>query len=212
MEKKRVFSVGEEISHSITHGIGSILSIAALIILVVFASRQNDVWKIVSFSIYGISLVLLYLSSTLYHSLSFTKANKVFQRIDHSMIFVLIAGTYTPVLLIALRDSLGWVLFGLIWGLAILGIVLKNIFFKKLQILSLILYLIMGWLVVFAIKPLLESVPFGMMIWFLAGGLSYTIGVVFYVWKKLPYSHFIWHLFVLGGSITHFLGIFFYLI
>jgi hemolysin III len=212
MGKKRVFSIGEEISHSITHGIGALLSIAALIILVVFASRQKDVWKIISLSIYGISLFLLYISSTLYHSLSFTKANKVFQRIDHSMIFVLIAGTYTPVLLIALRDSLGWVLFGLIWGLAIFGIILKNIFFKKLQILSLILYLVMGWLVVFAIKPLLESVPFGMMIWFLAGGLSYTIGVVFYVWKKLPYSHFIWHLFVLGGSITHFFGIFFYLI
>lgn len=209
---KRTFSVGEEISHSITHGIGALLSIVALVILVVFASKQKDVWKIVSFSIYGASLFLLYISSTLYHSLAFTKARKVFQRLDHSMIFLLIAGTYTPLLLIPLRGTLGWILFGVIWGLAILGIVFKNLFFKKLQFVSLMLYLAMGWMLVIALKPLLQVVPFEMFVWIIAGGVSYTLGVIFYVWKKMPYSHFIWHLFVLGGSIAHFFGILFYLL
>ncbi len=211
-KNKRIFSLGEEISHSITHGIGALLSIAALIILVVFASQQKDTLKIVSFSVYGASLFLLYLSSTLYHSLSFTKAKNVFARLDHSMIYLLIAGTYTPILLVGLRDTLGWILFGIIWSLAALGIVFKNLFFGKNNFFSTMLYVLMGWLIVIAIKPVITTLPRGIFIWILGGGVSYTLGVIFYLWNKQKYAHFIWHLFVLAGSVLHFFGILLYLI
>ncbi|MBT3720321.1 hemolysin III family protein [archaeon] len=211
-KKRRLFSIGEEVSHSVSHGIGALLSIVGLIILVVYASKQKDIWKIISFSIYGASLFLLYLGSTLYHSFAFTKAKNVFRRIDHSMIYLLIAGTYTPIFLVPMRSTLGYILFGIIWLLAILGIIFKNVFFGKKETFATLLYVAMGWLIVIAIKPTLEMLPKGMFIWILLGGLSYTLGVVFYLWKKIPYTHFIWHLFVLAGSIFHFLGILFYLI
>jgi len=211
-KKRRLFSIGEEVSHSVSHGIGALLSIVGLIILVVYASKQKDIWKIISFSIYGASLFLLYLGSTLYHSFAFTKAKNVFRRIDHSMIYLLIAGTYTPIFLVPMRSTLGYILFGIIWLLAILGIIFKNVFFGKKETFATLLYVAMGWLIVIAIKPTLEMLPKGMFIWILLGCLSYTLGVVFYLWKKIPYTHFIWHLFVLAGSIFHFLGILFYLI
>lgn len=211
-KQTRIYSVLEEVSHSVTHGIGALLSVAALVILVVFASYQKDILKIVSFSIYGASLFLLYLASTLYHSLAFTKAKNVFERIDHSMVYLLIAGTYTPILLVGLKNTLGWILFGIIWALAILGVVFKNIFFEKRNFFSTMLYVLMGWLIVFAIKPILTTLPNGIFTWILGGGLSYTIGVVFYLWRKQKYAHFIWHLFVLGGSVLHFFGILLYLI
>ena len=211
-KKRRLFSIGEEVSHSVSHGIGALLSIVGLIILVVYASKQKDIWKIISFSIYGASLFLLYLGSTLYHSFAFTKAKNVFRRIDHSMIYLLIAGTYTPIFLVPMRSTLGYILFGIIWLLAILGIIFKNVFFGKKETFATLLYVAMGWLIVIAIKPTLEMLPKGMFIWILLGGLSYTLGVVFYLWKKIPYTHFIWYLFVLAGSIFHFLGILFYLI
>lgn len=205
-KKKRIQSLGEEIANSITHGIGAGLSIAALVILVVFAALQGDAWKIVSFSIYGVSLFALYLTSTLYHSFTNPKLKQFFHVLDHSAIFLLIAGTYTPILLISMRGVLGWILFGLIWALALGGIVFKIFFFEKFKMLSVLFYVGMGWLVVIAGKPVLEMVPTSVNLWLLIGGIFYTAGVVFYVTKKIPFQHGIWHLFVLGGSVSHFFG------
>ena len=205
-KKKRIQSLGEEIANSITHGIGAGLSIAALVILVVFAALQGDAWKIVSFSIYGVSLFALYLTSTLYHSFTNPKLKQFFHVLDHSAIFLLIAGTYTPILLISMRGVLGWILFGLIWALALGGIVFKIFFFEKFKMLSVLFYVGMGWLVVIAGKPVLEMVPTSVNLWLLIGGIFYTAGVVFYVTKKIPFQHGIWHLFVLCGSVSHFFG------
>lgn len=206
-------TLGEEIANSITHGIGAALATAALTILVVFAALKGDTWRVVSFTIYGASLVLMYLSSTLYHSITNLKAKRYFRIMDHSSIFLLIAGTYTPITLIALRGTRwGWTIFGSIWGLAILGILFKLMFYGKLEKLSVVFYVLMGWLAVVAIKPMITNLPPGLLIWIAIGGLSYTLGIIFYAWTKLPYSHSIWHLFVLGGSISHFFGILLYLV
>jgi hemolysin III len=206
-------SLREEIANSITHGIGAALATAALTILVVFAALKGDAWRIVSFAIYGTSLVLMYTSSTLYHAFTHKKAKRYFRIMDHSSIFLLIAGTYTPITLLALRDSgWGWTIFGLIWGMAILGILFKFLFYGKLEKFSVAFYVLMGWLAIVAIKPMLANLPTGLLIWIAVGGLSYTLGIIFYAWNKLPYSHSIWHLFVLGGSISHFFGILLYLV
>ena len=206
-------SLGEEIVNSITHGIGAALATAALTILVVSAALKGDAWRVVSFAIYGTSLVIMYTSSTLYHSFTHQKAKRYFRIMDHSSIFLLIAGTYTPITLLPLRDTgWGWTMFGLICGMAILGILFKTFFYGKLEKLSVVIYVLMGWLAVIAIKPMLANLPMGLLIWIAIGGLSYTLGIVFYSWRKLPYSHSIWHLFVLGGSISHFFGILLYLV
>jgi len=206
-------SLGEEIANSITHGIGAALATAALTILVVFAALKGDMWRVVSFAIYGTSLVLMYISSTLYHAFTHKKVKQYFRIMDHSAIFLLIAGTYTPITLLPLRDTAwGWPIFGLIWGMAILGILFKLMFYGKLEKLSVLFYVLMGWLAIIAIKPMLANLPAGLLIWIAVGGLSYTLGIIFYAWTKLPYSHSIWHLFVLGGSISHFCGIFLYLV
>ena len=204
-------SLGEEITNSITHGVGIGLSIAALVILVVLASRRGDAWRIVSFSIYGASLILLYMSSTLYHSSVNPKIKKIFRIIDHSAIYLLIAGTYTPVTLTLMRGAWGWTLFGLAWGMAIGGIIITALLLDKLKSLLVLSYVAMGLLVVIAIKPMMQVVPRGMIIWLFIGGACYILGIIFYLWKRLPYHHPIWHLFVLAGSISHFLGILFYL-
>ena len=204
-------SLGEEITNSITHGVGIGLSIAALVILVVLASRRGDAWRIVSFSIYGASLILLYMSSTLYHSSVNPKIKKIFRIIDHSAIYLLIAGTYTPVTLTLMRGAWGWTLFGLAWGMAIGGIIITALLLDKLKSLLVLSYVAMGLLVVIAIKPMMQVVPRGMIIWLFIGGACYLLGIIFYLWKRLPYHHPIWHIFVLGGSISHFLGILFYL-
>jgi len=201
----------EEIANSITHGIGAGLSIAALVILVVLASRRGDAWRIVSFSIYGATLFLLYLSSTLYHSFVNPKIKNIFRILDHSAIYLLIAGTYTPVTLTLMRGAWGWTLFGLAWAMAIGGIIITAFLLDKLKVLLVLSYVVMGLLVIIAIKPIIQMVPRGMIIWLFIGGACYILGIVFYLWKKLPYHHPIWHLFVLGGSISHFLGILFYL-
>ncbi|NHZ85926.1 MAG: hemolysin III family protein [Planctomycetia bacterium] len=206
-------SLGEEIANSITHGIGAALGTAALTILVVFAALKGDAWRIVSFSIYGASLVILYTSSTLYHAFTHESAKRYFRIMDLSSIFLLIAGTYTPITLLPLRGTgWGWTMFGLIWGMAILGILLKTFFYGKFEKLSILFYVFMGWLVIIAIKPMLANLPTGLLIWIVIGGLSYTIGIIFLAWTKFPYSHTVWHLFVLGGSIAHFFGILFYLV
>ena len=203
----------EEIANSITHGIGAALATAALVILVVFASLKGDAWRIVSFSIYGATLVILYISSTLFHSFTNDKVKRYFRMMDLSAIFLLIAGTYTPITLLPLRNTnWGWVLFGLIWGMAVFGIILNTIFYGKYEKLSIVFYIMMGWIVVIAIKPLIANLSIGLLIWILIGGLSYTIGIIFLIWTKFPFSHTVWHLFVLGGSISHFFGILLYLL
>jgi hemolysin III len=204
-------TIGEEIANSITHGIGAGLSIAALVILTVLASRRGDAWRIVSFSIYGATLVLLYLSSTLYHSFLSLKIKNIFRILDHSAIYLLIAGTYTPVTLTLMRGAWGWTLFGLAWAMAIGGIIVTALLLDKLKALLVLSYVVMGLLVVIAIKPMIQMLPRGMIIWLFIGGACYILGIIFYLWKRLPYHHPIWHLFVLGGSISHFLGILFYL-
>ncbi len=207
----RQLSLGEEIANSVTHGIGAALSMVGLGVLVFIASTQGDGWRIVSFSIYGTTLFFLYLVSTLYHSFTNIRVKRLFRLLDHSSIFLLIAGTYTPVTLIPMRGPWGWTIFGLIWALAIAGIVLKIFMLGKFKILSVVLYVAMGWLIVVAVKPMLQMVPRGLIIWLLIGGLFYTLGLIFYATKKVPYFHAVWHLFVLGGSISHFVGILFYL-
>jgi len=204
-------TLGEEIANSITHSIGAGLSIAALVILVVLASRRGDAWRIVSFSIYGTTLFLLYLASTLYHGFVNPKIKNVFRILDHSAIYLLIAGTYTPVTLTLMRGAWGWTLFGLAWAMAIGGIIITALLLDKLKALLVLSYVVMGLLVVIAIKPMIQMLPRGMIIWLFIGGACYILGIIFYLWKRLPYHHSIWHLFVLGGSISHFLGILFYL-
>ena len=207
----KIQTTGEEIVNSITHSIGAGLSIAALVILVVLASRRGDAWRIASFSIYGITLFLLYLASTLYHGFVNPKIKNVFRILDHSAIYLLIAGTYTPVTLTLMRGAWGWTLFGLAWAMAIGGIIITALLLDKLKALLVLSYVVMGLLVVIAIKPMIQMLPRGMIIWLFIGGACYILGIIFYLWKRLPYHHPIWHLFVLGGSISHFLGILFYL-
>ena len=201
----------EEVFNSITHGVGALLSIAGLVILVAYASIAGDVWRIVSFSIYGFTLFFLYLSSTLYHSIFHEKSKRILRIFDHASIFLLIAGTYTPILLVAMGGTLGWTMFGVIWIIAIAGILLKIFALEKVKVISNLLYMAMGWLIVIAIKPMLSTVPFELFMWLLAGGLFYSLGVIFYAYKKIPFNHGIWHLFVLGGSLSHYLGILFHL-
>lgn len=207
---KHFYTIREEIACSITHGIGAALSIAALVILVVLSAMGGDAWRVVSFSIYGTTLILLYMASTLYHAIQHEGAKKIFRILDHSSIFLLIAGTYTPFLLVPLRGVWGWSLFGVIWALAITGIVFKAIFIQRMKKLSVVVYLLMGWMVVIALKPLLSQIPKAGLWWLAGGGLSYTGGVVFYAMKSVKYTHAIWHLFVLGGSICHFFAILLY--
>jgi len=205
------YTLTEEIFHSITHGIGAALAVAGLVVLVVLAAQEGDEWRIVSFSIYGGSLTLLYLASTLYHSFQDERLKRFFRHFDHLSIFLLIAGTYTPVTLISLRGAWGWTLFVLIWGFALGGIVYELLFLGHYKWITLTIYLGMGWLAIVAIKPMLTMVPRGLFWWLLAGGLCYTGGVLFYVREKMRYHHVLWHLFVLFGSACHFLGFFFYL-
>ncbi len=202
-------SIGEEIANSITHGIGAALAIAGLVLLVVFSSLYGDVWRIVTFSIYGSTLIILYLASTLYHSFTNPKVKHFFKIMDHISIYLLIAGTYTPIALTAMRGPWGWTIFGLIWGMAIAGIISKLFFVDRFEFLSVLFYLAMGWLIVIAIKPMVAMVPMGMIVWLVIGGLCYTFGVIFFAMRRMPYHHAVWHLFVLGGSISHFMGIFF---
>lgn len=206
------YTLGEEIAHTATHGAGILLSIAGLAVLAAFSTLNGDAWHITSTSIYGATLILLYTASSLYHSVPHPKAKQILQRIDHAAIFLLIAGTYTPFTLVNLRGPWGWTLFGLVWGIAMVGSILELACRKRYQRLSLILYLGLGWLILIAIKPMLTSVKPGGLILLLAGGLSYSIGVIFYVWKRLAYHHAIWHLFVLAGSALHFFAVLFYVI
>jgi hemolysin III len=202
-----IYTRGEEIANSLTHGLGLLLSVAGLAVLVTFAALHSDAWAVTAGAIFGASLVMLYASSTLYHSLRAERTKQVVRVIDHAAIFLLIAGTYTPFMLVNLRGPWGWSLFGVVWGLAVVGITLKLFFTGRFRVLSTLVYLFMGWLVMVAIKPLAEALPRGSLIMLLAGGLAYSLGTVFYLWKRLPYHHAVWHLFVLTGSICHFFAV-----
>jgi len=205
------FSKSEELTNAITHGVGLALSIAALVILVVFASLRGDGWYVTSFAVYGVTLVILFAASTLYHSYPEGKLKDLFEIFDHSAIFLLIAGSYTPLMLVSLRGVLGWSLFGVVWGIAIGGVVLKAFYVKKYVILSTLLYLVMSWMIIFALKPLMANVSRLSLTFLFIGGTFYTLGTIFYVWRKLKYHHGIWHLFVLIGSVCHFFTILFLL-
>jgi hemolysin III len=205
--ERRKLTSAEEVVNSITHGIGAVLSIAGLVILIVAAAIHGDAWHIVSFTIFGVSLIVLYTSSTLYHSFSGEKIKGLFARFDHAAIFMLIAGTYTPFLLTTLRGALGWTFFGIIWAVAITGIVIRSIHLHKYRRLMVAIYLIMGWMFVFIINSMMKNLPGLSLLFLLIGGLSYSVGVFFYAWRKLPFGHGIWHLFVLGGSIMHFFAV-----
>lgn len=203
-------SVIEEVFNAVTHGIGVLLSVIGLIILLSMPGQDNSELRIVGFSVFGIAMILSYLASTFYHSLSFTKAGKIFKILDHSSIFILIAGTYTPFLLIALKGQLGFNLFFSIWILTISGIILKAFYIHRFMKLSVALYLFMGWLILFGIKPLMAALSVEEVFLLALGGLFYTFGVIFYLLKKLPFHHAIWHVFVLCGSTSHFLALLWY--
>jgi len=202
----------EEKLNVISHGIGFLLSIAALVLLVVYASIYGTVWHVVSYSIYGVSLILLYLASTLYHSAKRSKLRGRLQIFDHAAIYILIAGTYTPFTLVTLNGTTGWIMFGITWAFALTGIILKIIFTGRFNLLSTIMYVFMGWIVVLAIKPLIHNLPFEGLMWLFAGGIFYTIGAVLYSIKSIKYNHAIFHIFVLAGSFCHFMAIFFYVL
>ena len=212
MSPSRAWTVGEEVAHAITHGIGLAAAIAGLVVLVVFAAATRDPWRITACAVYASTLVLLYGASTLYHALSATRARAVFRVLDHSAIFLLIAGTYTPFALVSLRGPWGWTLFGIVWGLAVLGIVAKAVFGTRWPILSTVIYVGMGWVVLVAVKPLVANVPPAAIAWLVAGGVAYTGGVVFYAWTRLRYSHAIWHVFVLAGSLCHYVAVIRYVV
>jgi hemolysin III len=204
-------SLGEELANSLSHGIGLLLAIAAIPILVVAAASRAGAAEITGVSIFGASMVLAYLSSALYHALPAGKGKRVMQLVDHGAIFLLIAGTYTPFTLGALRGAWGWSLFGVVWGLALMGLVLKTCVGTRYQNLSLGLYLAMGWLVLIAIRPLYLHVPAWGLLWLVAGGLAFTLGIVFFILdEKVRYAHAIWHVFVLAGSCCHFVAVLWY--
>lgn len=206
------YSASEEIANTVIHGAGLLLSVAGFTVLLGFSVSYGDVWHIASTSIYGATLIVLYGTSTFYHGITHIGAKRLLQRFDHAAIFILIAGTYTPFTLVSLRGSWGWSLFALVWGIAIAGVALELLSRTRYKRLSIGLYLGLGWLIVVATKPMLAAVETGGLILLLAGGLCYSFGVIFYIWKKLSYHHAIWHIFVLAGSALHFFSVFFYVL
>jgi hemolysin III len=206
-----VSSPKDELANALTHGLGAMLAVAALVLLVVFSAIYGSALHVVSFTVFGSTLVILYLASTLYHSFSGERVKALFQKLDHMSIFLLIAGTYTPFCLVALPNWIGWTLFGIIWGSAAIGIVLKAWFTGKKEALSTAMYIVMGWVALIAIKPLYDALPGVSFALLLAGGVSYTAGTYFFARDRKPYFHSIWHLFVLGGSVLHFFAVLFLL-
>ena len=207
MAKFKKYTLGEEIFNSVTHGVGAGLSIAGTVVLIVFSAIYGNAWAVVSSSIYGASLIILYTMSTLYHSLTNEKAKKFFQIMDHNTIFLLIAGTYTPITLYILGGVVGWVLFGIVWGAAVIGITANSINLEKAKVPSIFCYVATGWVIIFAIKPLMEKIPFISGLFLIIGGAFYTLGIIFYAIKKVKYFHSVWHLFTIGGSVFHYFSI-----
>lgn len=201
----------EEQLNAISHGVGALLGIAGLILLIVFNTNKTD-WSLFSVIVYGVSIVVLFTASTLYHAVRSERRKHYFRIVDHISIYLLIAGTYTPVLLITLEQSLGWTLFWLVWGIAGFGVILKLFFTGRFEILSTLLYLVMGWLIVFDFSNLSEAIGSSGTLWFFAGGMFYTVGILFYALQRIPYNHVIWHMFVLAGAICHFFLVLFFVI
>lgn len=212
VKTKRNYTLGEEIFSAVTHGIGAGLSVAALVTMVVRAASHGDAYAVVSAAIFGASLVILYTMSTLYHALTPKTAKKVFRIFDHATIFLLIAGTYTPYVLVTLRGVTGWVLFGILWGLAAVGIVFDSVMMDKFRKVEMLLYVGMGWCILFASGSLVESLARDGLILLLIGGVCYTVGIIFYAMKKVKYMHSIWHIFVLAGSIFHYFSVYMYVL
>jgi len=210
MRDTHVYTKNEEIVNAVTHGIGVLLSITALVFLIISAKQNGSVWHVVTFSIYGGSMLILYLSSTLVHSFPEGKVKDLFEIFDHSAIYLFIAGTYTPFTLIVINGVLGWTLLTIVWAIALIGVVFKSFFTKKFMVLSTILYIVMGWLIVIAWNPLVETLPTAGITLLVTGGLLYTVGAIFYVWRGFIFHHAVWHLFVLAGSVSHFFTILFY--
>lgn len=199
----------EELANSITHGVGLALSVVGLIVLVVLSVARGNAWHIAGCTIFGVTLVLLYSASTFYHAFKAPRLKRTLKILDHTAIYLLIAGTYTPFTLVNLRGFWGWTLLALVWGLSVFGILWKFFHAERFQIISTLIYLAMGWLVLIAIKPVTLALPLSGILWLIAGGAFYTLGVPFFALKRLPYNHAIWHLFVLAGSICHFLAVMF---
>ena len=206
------YTLCEEIASSITHGVGAVLAIAGLAVLVAFATLHGDAWHVVGCSIFGAALILCFTASTLYHSVQVERAKRLLRTLDHTAIFLLIAGTDTPFLLVNLRGPWGWSLFAVVWTLTLAGIALRLFLKGRLHGLVVSIYIAMGWIVVVAIRPMLEHVGTGGLVLLAAGGLAYTAGVAFYKWRRLPYNHAIWHGFVLAGAALHFFAVLFYVI
>jgi hemolysin III len=206
------YNLGDILANAITHGIGAGLAIAGATYLIVVAATRGTAWHVVSCCIFAATLVLVYICSTLYHSLVRTRARHVFHILDHSAIYLLIAGTYTPFTLVSLRGPLGWWIFGIEWGLAIAGVIFKSFAVGRYQVASALIYLFQGWLIVFATGPLQHALTTQGMMWLGAGGLAYTLGMIFFAYDRLPYFHAAWHIFVLAGSIAHYFAILFYVV
>lgn len=207
MSQKRKYTLGEEIFNSVSHGVGAGLSIAGTIVLIVSAVIHTNVWGIVGSCIYGATLIILYTMSTLYHSLTNNKAKSFFRIMDHNTIFLLIAGTYTPITLYFLNGTTGWILFSVVWAAAVFGIIINSINLEKARIPSIFCYVAMGWVIIFAIKPLIAAMPTVSLIFLITGGVLYTLGIIFYAVKKIKYFHSVWHLFTVAGSIFHYFSI-----
>ena len=206
------YSRTEEIANWSTHLAAALLSVSALVLMVVYSTRYGDVYHVVSSAVYGATLILLFGASTLYHIAPAGRAKRVFQKLDHAMIYVLIAGTYTPYTLVILKGAWGWSIFGVVWGVALTGLLIDVAMKKRLGWLSVTMYLCLGWLMLIAAKPLLSNLAGNGVALLLAGGVLYSLGVIFYVWKTLPFQHAIWHVFVIAGSVCHFFSIYVYVI
>ena len=206
------YTLSEELFNSISHGVGAGLSVAALVLCVVNAALHGTAAGVVGASIYGATLVILYCMSTLYHAITNQTARRVFRVFDHASIYLLIAGTYTPITLVTLKGALGWVLFGIVWGIAVLGIVFNSISIEKFKKFSMISYIVMGWAFIIGMKDIIEKMPRNGFIFLLLGGIAYTVGIIFYALKKKKFMHSVWHFFVLAGSILQFFSIYFYVL
>lgn len=208
----KYYPPAEEKINISSHAIGFILSCIALIVLIVHAGQHGNVWHIVSFSVFGVSLIILYGASTIYHSTKKPELRNRLRIVDHASIYVLIAGTYTPFTLVTLNGITGWVIFGFSWGMALSGIILKLFFTGKYRLVSTSMYVFMGWIIIFAIKPLINNLPSDGLFWLVAGGLAYTVGAILYSIKKIKFNHAIFHVFVLLGSACHFVSVYFYVL
>jgi len=207
----RIQSPFEERLNALTHGVGALFGIVALVLLILYETSKTD-WSLFGVIVYGLSIIILFTASTCYHAVQGEKRKHNFRVVDHISIYILIAGTYSPVCLISLDQSLGWILFFVVWGIAVFGVILKLFFTGKFELFSTLLYLVMGWLVVFDFSNLSNAIGDDGILFLFAGGLSYTLGIVFYAIEKIPYNHVIWHLFVLAGAFFHFCMIYFYVI